>query len=210
MVDSGNGPDAEKVRCSCRAAGDKEKRTRHLLNMDGLTEAERRKRFADMMNIYDNDVLAEVQQAVRDGKGLITLMGSFGVGKSTMLICAVNAGRESNRLSIYTTMADLLSYLRSTFGSDADESFDKYWNALVRADILAIDELDEFNDTGWAVERFLRLMDERWRRMDEVLTLFALNGRLNGLHGKVRSRLTDGRAKPIEVNGKDMRGINEW
>lgn len=198
------------IRCSCKAEEDRARRLDLLLKFDGLTTAERQRRFDQLDNIYSDDLIHKMENLVAGGRGMVTLFGEPGVGKSTLLICAVNYGRETGKLAIYTTMPDLLSYLRSTFGPDSEDTFDKYWDALIRADILAIDELDEFSDSKWSMERFLRLVDERWRRMDEVLTLYATNARPNALVGKVRSRLQDARAQIIEVTGKDMRGANEW
>lgn len=198
------------VRCSCMADADKQRRTAFLLKMDGLTSVERTRRFGNIRDTYGPGTLHGVKLAVEQHRGLITLNGNYGTGKSTLLICAVNEARENGRLAIYTTLADLLSYLRSTFAPDAEETFDKYWDALVKCDVLALDELDEFATTPWAMEKFLMLMDERWRRMEEVLTLCALNNRLQSLPGKVQSRLRDGRAQLITTSGPDLRALNSW
>lgn len=200
--------ESKLIRCSCKDDEDKLRRNQFLLKMDGLTAQERGKRFSAIDDNYEAGVLHSVKAAVDQSCGLITLMGSFGVGKTTLLMCAVNEGRLAGKLAIYTTVTDLLSYLRSTFGPDAEESFDKYWDALIRCDILALDELDEFNTTPWALERFHRLIDERWRRMDEVLTLCASNNRVQSLPGKVQSRLRDVRAQIITLEGRDMRRSN--
>lgn len=199
------------VRCSCKTDFDKQKRNQYLLAMDGLTTDERTKRFLllDDGN-YAPGILHAIRQAVQDHRGLITLFGGFGVGKTTLLMCAVNEGRDAGKLAMYTTLTDLLDYLRSTFGPDADDNFDKYWDALIHCDILALDELDEPHTTPWAMERFLRLIDERWRRMDEALTLCATNNRIQSLPGKIQSRLRDGRAQIISIEGHDMRPANSW
>lgn len=198
------------IRCSCKTEDDKLRRGQFLLKMDGLTSRERGKKFTNIQDNYSPGVLHGIKIAVDECSGLITLTGSYGVGKTTLLMCAVNEGRDAGKLAIYTTVTDLLSYLRSTFGPDAEESFDKYWDALIRCEILALDELDEFHTTPWAMERFLRLIDERWRRMDEVLTLCAINNRIQSLPGKIQSRLKDLRAQIIALEGHDMRLENDW
>lgn len=201
---------SDPIRCSCKSEDDKLRRGQFLLKMDGLTKQERDKKFTNIKDNYSPGVLHGIKIAVEECSGLITLTGSYGVGKTTLLMCAVNEGRNAGKLAIYTTVTDLLSYLRSTFGPDSEESFDKYWDALIRCDILALDELDEFNTTSWAMERFLRLIDERWRRIDEVLTLCAINNRIQSLPGKIQSRLKDLRAQIIALEGQDMRQINDW
>lgn len=200
--------ESKAVPCPCQSEVRAAQRHQILTRMDGLTPKERELRFSTIQDNYEPGVLPMLKLAAEEHRGLITLHGGFGVGKTTLLMCAVNEGRSNNQLGIYTTVTDLLSYLRSTFDPDADESFDKYWDALIRCRILALDEMDEFKTSSWAMERFLRLIDERWRRMDEVLTLCALNGRINSLPGKVQSRLQDGRAEVIAITGKDMRPFN--
>lgn len=202
--------ESKAVPCACQNEARTLRRTQFLTKMDGLTPRERELRFSAIDDNYEPGVLHLLKRAAEEHRGLITLTGGFGVGKTTLLMCGVNEGRNHNQLAIYTTVTDLLSYLRSTFDPDADESFDKYWDALIRCSILALDEMDEFKTSSWAMERFLRLIDERWRRMDEVLTLCALNNRINSLPGKVQSRLQDGRAEIIAIGGNDMRPSNTW
>lgn len=197
--------ESKLIRCSCKESEDKLRRGQFLLKMDGLTAKEREKSFAGITDNYEPGILHGIKMAADTSRGLITLTGGYGVGKTTLLMCAVNQGRLAGKLAIYTTVTDLLTYLRSTFAPDAEDSFDKYWDALIRCDILALDELDEFSTTAWAMERFLRLIDERWRRMDEVLTLCATNNRVQSLPGKVQSRLRDDRAQVFALEGQDMR-----
>lgn len=127
-----------------------------------------------------------------------------------MLIAAVNAAREAGILAVYTTITDLLDYLRQAYAPNTTLDFDGRWDLLIRCQVLALDELDEFNTTPWAMERFLRLIDERWRAMDQGLTLCATNSRLNSLPEKVASRLRDGRAYVFELTGADMRPYQRW
>ena len=137
---------------------------------------------------------------------MVTLSGPTGTGKSTLLICAVNTAREANIPSVYVTVSDLLDYLRAAYNPERrDLSFDGRWDLLVSAEVLAPDELDEFNSTPWAAERFLRLIDERWCNMQTLLTMLATNSGLSRLPPKVASRLGDGRASVWTLGGEDMR-----
>lgn len=201
---------APAIRCACKKKEDVERKERQLKAFDGLTEAERQRRFSEITDNYEPGVLHKLKQSIDLSKGFITLTGKFGVGKTLILMSAVNEGRDREKLAIYTTVSDLLSYLRSTFNPDSEGDFDNYWEALIKCDILCLDEMDEFHTTGWAMERFLRLIDERWRRMDSILTICALNSNVRTLPGKVQSRLRDGRAEIIEIGGYDMRPANTW
>lgn len=200
-------PDFGKaIRCKCRYHADVDKRRAWLLQIDGLTEAERALRFG-VLDRRDNGAAVDAVVAhTAARRGMVTLTGKPGLGKSALLICAVNAAREAGAAAVYTTVTDLLDYLRAAYNPQAEgPGFDGRWDLLIKADVLALDELDEFNTTPWAMERFMRLIDERWRRMDEGLTLLATNSRINALPGKVASRLRDGRAVVIEMAGPDMR-----
>ena len=199
------------VRCTCRTGSDHERRRRRLLEMDGLTDIERQLTFDRLTTNGSGPAIDAVREAAALRRGLITLVGRPGTGKSTLLVCAVNAAREANVPAVYTTVTDLLDYLRAAYNPAHGElAFDARWDLLVRAEVLALDELDEFNTTAWASERFLRLMDERWRAMDRCLTLCACNVPLATLPDKVGSRLHDGRGRVIEMRGRDMRPFASW
>jgi DNA replication protein DnaC len=199
-------------RCRSQLKADKMKRSKWLQEIDGLTAAERQLGFPWLVVTDDNRAAVEaVESATSLRRGMVTLSGAPGTGKSTLLICAVNAAREANIPAVYVTMTDLLDHLRASFNPEqGDSSFDSRWSLLVSAEVLAIDELDEFNSTEWATERFLRLMDERWRHLNDRLTLLATNGSLSKLPGKVESRLRDGRASVYTLGGEDMRRAEGW
>lgn len=198
------------VRCSCQLGKDQERRAAYLLRIDGLTPGERQVRFAELVRDYNPDAIARVENATTMRRGIITLTGKPGCGKSALLMCAVNGARDANVPAVYSTVTDILDYLRAAYAPGADVSFDSRWDLLVGCEVLALDELDEFNSTPWATERFLRLMDERWRNMDRRLTLCATNARVNSLPEKVSSRLRDGRAQVIEMQPRDMRRYQTW
>ena len=194
------------VRCKCQSGLDTERRRRHLLAIDGLNPSEREMRCDDLIrDEFNGAAIRLVESCLEWRRGIVTMIGGPGVGKSTLLQCAVNAARDANVPAVYTTVTDLLDYLRQAYAPNTELSFDARWDTLIRCEVLALDELDEFNTTPWAMERFLRLIDERWRAMDRRLTICATNSRINALPEKVASRLRDGRAHVVEIRGKDQR-----
>lgn len=194
-------------RCRCRTENDTSRRLRYLLSIDGLTDDERRYRFDNTMKSKTiSPALDAVKETLFRRRGIVTLSGAPGVGKSRLLICAVNEARDVNLPAVYTTVTDLLEYLRRAYSPQKDEpDFDGRWDLLVKADVLALDELDEFNTTPWAMEKFLRLIDERWRSINDRVTIVATNANLNTLPEKVASRLRDGRAQVVTMKGADNR-----
>jgi DNA replication protein DnaC len=184
-----------------------------LQQIDGRTDSERSMHFHRLLLHEGNrEAVVTVERAISVRRGMVTLNGPLGTGKTTLVTCAVNATREANVPSVYTTMSDLLAYLRSAFDPQHEHSVtcDARWELLLSAEVLAIDELDEFSATPWAMERFMRLIDERWRRMDNRLTLLATNATMQSLPPKIASRLRDGRASVVALAGRDMRPLREW
>jgi DNA replication protein DnaC len=193
------------------------RRAASLQKIDGLKEHERTIGLADFItNKHNRQAIAAVAAAIQQRRGLITLWGRFGTGKTGLLMAAVNACRQEDMTAMYRTTADALAWLRAGFDQSArdgeDFSYDKRWHLLTGAGCLALDELTAFSVTPWAAERFERLIDERWRAMPELLTICAFNAddaefMQTGLPDVVESRLRDRRAQWINMGGMDMRQV---
>lgn len=208
LWEQGKGGKQPKIcKCDCQSEVNDTRRYAYLLSIDGLTPRERNLSFGTLNRIGNGAAIERVENDTRNRRGFVGLTGKPGTGKTTLLICAVNAARERNVPAVYAVMSDLLDYLRAAYNpaNNAELTFDARWDLLLRAEVLAIDELDQFNATPWAMERFLRLIDERWRQMDSRLTLLATNLPASALPDKVHSRLRDGRAAILQTGGPDMR-----
>ncbi len=207
-------PDFGKARtCNCRSQGLMERQYKRLQAIDGLTPTERRMRFAGLIVEPENTGAFEsVQYALSRKRGIVTLYGKPGRGKSTLMIAAVNEAREANIPAVYAKVSDVLDYLRNAYDprSDRELTVDDRWHLLTTVDVLALDELDQFKTTEWAMEKFLGLMDERWRNIDRAVTLIASNAAVANLPEKVASRLQDRRAQLFHLTGPDMRKFNTW
>lgn len=204
------------------AAQAAERRRDYLLSIDGLKPDERKMTLAAYrVGRHNRQAVEAVSAGIEKGVGLVTLTGEYGVGKTALLMAAVNECRAKDWTSIYTTVADLLAWLREGFTPYAerdpedDLSYEKRWRLLTNCQCLCLDELTAFSVTPWAAERFERLIDERWRSMNAKLTICALNGErgqtpeqmLGHLPGVIESRLSDRRAKLIQIGGVDMRRV---
>lgn len=200
-------------KCGCWQMTDSSRHRTYLRQIDGLTENERGFVFDDLVVNDDNRAAIEaVRQAVKARRGLVTLQGAGGIGKTSLLVCAVNDARERGIGAVYSTVSDVLQYLRNAYDPQQAKlvSFDARWELLVECEVLALDEFARFATTEWALEKFHRLIDERWRHIDHRLTLVATNSELSQLDPTVMSRLKDGRAVVLQMGGKDMRQELEW
>ena len=202
------------------AAEAAKRRVAYLQKIDGLQESERAISLGGFAaNRHNREAMGAVAAAVERRRGLITVWGPFGTGKTGLLMAAVNALREADLGAMYRTTADALAWLRAGFDQSArdgeDFSYDRRWQLLTHAPCLALDELTAFSVTPWAAERFERLIDERWRGMGDLLTLCAFNAPSadraeplqTGLPHVVESRLRDRRAQWIHMGGMDMRRV---
>ena len=90
------------------------RRLAYLQKIDGLKEPERAISLGGFVaNRHNREAMAAVAAAVAQRKGLITLWGPFGTGKTGLLMAAVNGCRNADLAAIYRTTADALAWLRA-------------------------------------------------------------------------------------------------
>ena len=93
----------------------RQRRQAYLEKVDGLKPSERTITLAGYtVGKHNREAAEAVAKAVNRGVGLITLWGAFGVGKTALMIAAVNACRGQVLIS-YMTTADMLAWLRAGF-----------------------------------------------------------------------------------------------
>lgn len=193
----------QAIPCTCRHEQRNATRQRKLEALDGLNDREREHTFETTKLARHQH---EVRVALSEAKtGMFTLQGRPGCGKTHYMHCVVNQARSEGRVAVYSTLPDLLDYLRAAFNPKNEEPYEERWKLLISCDVLALDELDEFNATDWAKERFLRLIDERHRNAHTQLTVLALNGEVDALPAKIVSRLKQGTV--IKLAPVDMRQV---
>ena len=131
----------------------------------------------------------------------------FGVGKTRLLACIINAARAAGHTAIYTTTADVLDYLRGAYAPNAEVSYDGRFDTLRNAHVLALDEFDRWAPTAWAQEKFFQLIDYRYRNAENMLTVFAANSDISILPGYIASRMHDINNYVFVLNGQDVRRV---
>lgn len=167
--------------------------------------------------------LDAARRVVKEPFGFVTFHGGYGSGKSHLLAAVCNELHDGGRTVHYTTLAGLLDYLRQAFDPQSTTSFTARYERMLRADVLAVDEVDKCSMTAWADEKLFELIDDRYRRASECLTLLATNQRLcdrdkggrvtrtysvlpESRHGgAIMSRLLDGRFLVVDMGDEDVR-----
>lgn len=150
-----------------------------------------------------------VQEIAQTG-GWVYLWGRFGTGKTHILKTACAELARAGKASEYTNMAGILDYLRSAYDTERPslESVDRI-NDLIHRPVLAIDEIDRFNPTGFAAEKRFVLFDARYVTgvRGQTITLMASNRPPSELDGYLSDRILDGRFKVIEIAGHTARPL---
>lgn len=181
-----------------------------LERQDGLNDEQRGFSLDLATRTLEQRQAADSLRAMVDAKrGQAVFYGGYGLGKSYTMIAAVNYAKALGVPAHYTTLRDLLAYLRRAFNPDATESMDSRWDLLVTVPVLAIDEIDKANSTAWAMEQFTALVDKRWGNMHDQLTIYGMNADLTALDraglGHIADRLEDRRGKVVRFTGQSMR-----
>lgn len=139
-------------------------------------------------------------------RGWVSFAGRFGNGKTTLIYAALNDLAAQGVYGRYFSAPEMLDYLREAFDRGCQDSALTRLQAISELPVLAIDELDKYNATAWAGEQMQKLFDLRYRNRRLVGTLIGYNLQYaENIPGFLRSRMSDGRFKLIEMLGPDIR-----
>ena len=204
---------SEEAPCPVCAGNKNEK---FLLELSGLYEDELDWGFGHYWPKDGKDSAKRIMQDLAANPrpvGFVTLYGEHGVGKTYLMKIAVNELRQAGIPAAYRTLAGLLSEARELYDEEvrrksAESLIDEYSSIQV----LCLDELDKVKLTTWVQETVFRLLDTRYARMGDRLTVLATNKHPEELGDALRyliSRMDDARCKVINVGGADMRAPRE-
>ncbi len=132
--------------------------------------------------------LSQAQQFAAKPQGWLTLMGSYGCGKTHLAAAVANTCVEFGMNTIFLTVPDLLDWLRYSYGA-TDSSFEKRFEEIRSIPLLVLDDLGAHNATNWAAEKLFQIIDYRYTR--KLPTVVTTNLDLEDLDDRIRSRLQD-------------------
>jgi len=152
---------------------------------------------------HETQPVAEALRVLH-GSGWLTIHGGVGTGKTYLLTAIVNEARQRGMLSIYSTMSNILDHLRRAHKPGAEVDFDSLWENIMRCQVLCLDEVEKFNSTPWADEKFSQMIDARYRAWTSTTTVLATNS-LEDVPGYLKSRAMDGRFQIVFSGDADVR-----
>jgi DNA replication protein DnaC len=192
------------ILCDCR----RQRQNRARQQQSQLEGWLRQATFANYkVTDFNRAAFEAARKFAQNPRGWLTLSGNFGPGKTHLLAAVVNDCRQRDLLAAYYTLPDLLDKLRPSFGQNDYSSFFEYLRTIR---VLALDEIDKARLTEWAQEKIYQLFDARYRRLDELGTLLALNQEpADSLPGYLFSRMFDERNQVIQLTGPDARPMSD-
>jgi DNA replication protein DnaC len=146
----------------------------------GLTEAKRR----NLRLAYER-----CAEFALNPSGWILLRGGYGCGKTHLAVAIANEQIAQNRPVIFTTVPDLLDFLRSSFAPNSPVGFDERFEQIRSAPLLILDDFGTESGTPWAREKLFQILNHRYNgRLPTVITT---NYELEEIELRMRSRLVD-------------------
>jgi len=191
-----------------------------LLAASGLLEDERWT-VEDLEAVNGNGLAMLMKTWLEDPRGWVYLWGDYGTGKTVALQAAVREFCARGKPAYYTTFADLLTFMQSTFGASrdrGDETFDSRLNRLRHIPLLAIDEFDaeKYKASEWSEQLRGQLLDFRYRNAladtpaNRTFMLLAGNEDPARLPEYLRERVHDKRFIVFHYEGPSLRQSASW
>ena len=204
--------------CDCRSEEIERKRFERLLDISGMLPEELEVRFGDVIRRNDGgkgtaEMLNLARAFVTEPRGMLTIWGRYGNGKTLILQAIVNEFRHQRGVwGTYVRLKDLIDYIRAGNAPGALDDARERYERLRAVEILAIDECDGPRMTDYAEEFRRAFLDDRYRLglAREAHTVLAMNCDPATLPGDIWDRLRDGRFTVHHNPDESIRPAMEW
>lgn len=147
----------------------------------GLTDGEAELRVSHLETKGRPGTKAMVDAAMAFYKkgmtGFLSLCGGYGVGKTHVMKAIAAEGVRQGFETYYTTLTELLLYIREAYSSNVDGDSD-YGRIRKYAEcrLLLVDEIDKAKLSEYAMSLETHLFDQRYRSSKRFGTVLAWNG----------------------------------
>ena len=193
------------VMCDCLMADVQERNLRDLRtksNLDALSHLTFETFDPSVPGVAD--ALAAAREFARDTRGWLIFYGGFGAGK-THLAAAIAHELVKGRTSVlFQVVPALLNEIRAAFNPSSPVQSHELFDAILRVNVLILDDLGEENETPWVREQLYLIFNHRYNyRLPTVVTT---NRPLDAIDPRIRSRMFDRTiSRTVQVDAGDYR-----
>ncbi len=156
-----------------------------LDNFDTRTglDADEQKKLDYVLNI--------ARQYAAAPQGWLTIIGPYGCGKTHLAAAIANYQRDHGTSVIFTSVPDLMDYLRVTFNNTMTVSLQQRFNMVLNIPLLILDDLRTEQSSAWVREKLFQIIEYRYT--GQLPTIFTTSRQLEELDERIATRLLDWR-----------------
>lgn len=136
-------------------------------------------------------VLRRSREFAERPAGWLVILGNYGSGKTHLAAAIANHLTDRGIRVIFTSVPDLMDWLRVSFGSDSSLSFQQRFQMVRDAPLLILDDLPASQGTPWVREKLFQLIEYRYS--GQLPTVFTTANQMEELDERIASRLYDRR-----------------
>ena len=108
------------------------------------------------------DVLRIARSYADHPQGWLVILGNYGSGKTHLAAAIANYQRDRGTETIFTTVPDLMDYLRVTFNDKTSASFQQRFQSVMEVPLLVLDDLRTDQSTAWVREKLFQIIEYRY------------------------------------------------
>lgn len=209
-VPAGHPQFGQPIKCNDPFHGDA--RAARMAAVSSLGPEDVKRRLSDIKPVSGNQEMLEAAAAIIErGYGWLYIFGGPGNAKSEVLKAIVNQANDTGKgPAIYTTLATILDYIRQGFVSN---DYLERKERLIKAPVLAIDEMDKIKNSDWVEQFRFLFLDARYQSAVNKQTMTVFAGQPHPkiiFDSPIYDRFRDGRFFIIENKAYSARPQMRW
>jgi len=152
--------------------------------------------------------LTAARQFADNPENWLVFAGVHGCGKTHLAAAIASHQLRAGRPVFFAVVPDFLDHLRSTFSPESTVTYDRVFEAVKTSPLLILDDLGTESSTPWAQEKLYQILNYRYN--SRLATVITVAGFLEGIEGRLSSRLTDfALSTVIPISAPDYRSRAE-